>query len=109
MVLEFQIIEPKIEQLPLKLFVFRNFFGKTCLVLDDIEDMIDLVSDFSKLLLHVSRNGQRRGRLVLAFDHLAVDEEGQLEEPRVGDGSGKVRAVEQRDLRTSKEDMTQVQ
>ena len=80
-----------------------------CLVLNGIENAVDLVPKLPELLLHVSRNGQRRGRLVLDFDHLAVDEEGQLEEPRVGDGSGKVRAVEQRDLRTPKEDMTQVQ
>jgi hypothetical protein len=37
---------------------------------------------------------------VRALDHLTVDEQGQLQEPRVGDGRGQVGAVEQGDLRT---------
>jgi hypothetical protein len=74
-------------------FVRISSVGRV-LIPDGVQQVIDPITNLSKLLFHVS--GQLDGRRLVSDgrNHLSVDEEGQLEEARVGDGAGQIRAVE---------------
>ncbi len=73
---------------------------KINLIFNHVQQMVDPIPDFPKLLFDVGRNVNVCD--VSSLDHLSVDEEGQLQESRVRDRAGQVSAVEQRDLTNGK-------